>query len=154
MSSEVLLVQGTSIQISTSECTDVNVDPLPVMATLDCIAREITVTGGTATENDVTTLCSTAKEFRMGLSDAGTMSVTGHWKIGNAAHEAIREASEDKLRRLIIVTFEDLSTWKCLAFVSQRSWAAAVDGIVTATYSFRLTGEPVEAPAPVVPPAP
>lgn len=140
MPSEVLLVQGTSIKISVAAVSELNPSPTPVFATLDCIGREIQYQGGTATEIDVTTLCSTAKEFRLGLEDSGTMTVTGHWKQGNPAHAVIRAAASDKQTRLIEVTFEDGSIFKALAFVSQRSWSAAVDGVVTATYNFRLTG--------------
>jgi predicted secreted protein len=143
--SEVLLVQGLSIEISTTETTVLAPSPLPTFALLDCIGREIQYQGGTATEVDVTTFCSTAKEFRLGLEDSGTMTVNGHWKIGNAAHDAIRTAAGDKLTRLIRVTFEDGSMFSCLAFVSQRSFSAAVDGVVTATYNFRLTGATAEA---------
>lgn len=141
MSSKVLLVQGLTLQISVGEVDEVNPSPIPEMVSLDCTSREISVTGGTATENDVTTFCSTAKEFRMGLRDSGTMSINGHWKQGEPAHTVIRTADADKLKRLIQVTFEDGSVWKALAFVSQRSWSAAVDGIVSASYNFRLTGE-------------
>lgn len=143
-SSEVLLVQGLSISISNTEVTELNPSPTPASATLDCIGREIQYQGGTATEVDVTTFCSTAKEFRLGLEDSGTMSVTGHWKQGNAAHGVIRTAATDKQTRLITVTFEDGSIFKCLAFVAQRSFSAAVDGVVTATYQFRITGSTSE----------
>ncbi|MGV1017434.1 MAG: phage tail tube protein [Fluviibacter phosphoraccumulans] len=142
--SEVLLVQGLSISISNTEVTELAPSPEPAAAVLDCIGREIQYQGGTATEIDVTTFCSTAKEFRLGLEDSGTMSVTGHWKQGNAAHDVIRTAAADKLTRLVTVTFEDGSVFKCLAFVAQRSWTAAVDGVVTASYSFRLTGATLE----------
>lgn len=141
MSSKVLLVQGMTLQISEAEAEELNPSPLPTLVSLDCTTREVSVTGGTATENDVTTLCSTAKEFRLGLRDSGTMSVNGHWKQGEPAHTVIRQADRDKLKRLIVATFEDGSVWKATAFVSQRSWSAAVDGIVSATYNFRLTGE-------------
>lgn len=147
MSSEVLLVQGTAIRISDGEVTELAPSPEPTFFTLDCITREITYTGGTATENDVTTICSTAKEFRLGLQDSGSLSVTGHWKPGNDAHEEIKVAAEDKLRRLIEVEFEDGSTFRALAYVSQRSWTAAVDGVVTATFNFRLTGPTMETAA-------
>lgn len=146
MASEVLLVQGTSIKISVDPQTDVGASPAE-FATLDCISREITYTGGTATENDTTTICSTAKEFRLGLEDPGTMSVTGHWKQGHEAHTVIRTAAGDKQSRLIEVEFEDGSIFRALAFVSQRSWSAAVDGVVTATYNFRLTGATQEVDA-------
>jgi len=147
MSSEVLLVQGMSISISDGEVTELTPSPEPTWHVLDCIAREITYTGGTATENDVTTICATAKEFRLGLQDSGTMSVTGHWKPGNDAHEEIKAAAADKLRRLIEVEFEDGSIFRALAYVSQRSWSAAVDGVVTATFNFRLTGATSEVAA-------
>lgn len=147
MASEVLLVQGTHIDISTTTISDLTPSPAPTYARLDCIAREIQYQGGTATENDVTTICSTAKEFRLGLKDSGTMSVTGHWVQGNPAHEAIRIAEDDKQTRLIKIEFEDGSTFSALALVSQRSWSAAVDGVVSATFNFRLTGPTLEAGA-------
>lgn len=142
--SEVLLVQGTEIKISVGEVSDLTPSPTPTFVALDCTAREITYTGGTATENDVTSICSTAKEFRLGLEDSGTMSVTGYWKPGNDAHEEIKVAAADKKTRLIEVVFEDGSTFSALALVSQRSWTAAVDGVVSATFNFRLTGPTLE----------
>lgn len=138
--SEVLLVQGTSISISTNEVTELNPSPTPASELLDCIGREIQVQGGSSTEIDVTTFCSTAREFRLGLSDSGSITVTGHWKQGNPAHAVIRAAAADKLTRLISVVFEDGSIFRCLAFVQQRSFSAAVDGVVTASYVFRITG--------------
>lgn len=147
MASEVLLVQGMSIRISQGEITDLSVmagSPAPEYATLDCIGREITVNGGSATEIDVTTICSTAKEFRLGLPDSGTMSVTGHWVQDHAAHIVIKQAASDKLARGIEVEFSDGSIFRALAYVQQRSWSAAVDGVVTATYNFRLTGSTAE----------
>lgn len=140
MPSEALKVQGTSIKISQATEDNVDVNPLPTMVALDCIGREIQYQGGTSTEIDTTTLCSTAKEFMLGLEDPGTMSVNGHWKQGNPAHAVIRQAAKDKLPRLIDVEFEDGSIFRAVALVSQRQWSAAVDGVVTATYNFRLTG--------------
>ena len=143
MSSQVLLVQGSSIKISTNQQT--TIPPVAATyATLDCLLRDVQLQGGAASEIDVTTLCSTAKEFRLGLQDSGNMTVTGHWKQGDAGHTAVRAAAADKLSRLIVVTFSDGSTYKSLAFVKQRSFSMAVDGVVTASYVFRLTGAGVE----------
>lgn len=144
MSSQVVLVQGTSIKISEQEVTELSPSPEPAFATLDCIAREIQYQGGTAAEIDVTTICSTAMEFRLGLEDSGTMSVTGHWVQGHPAHTVIREAALDKKTRLIDVEFEDGSIFRALALVSQRSFSAPVNGVVTATFNFRLTGPTLE----------
>ena len=107
MASEVVLVQGTSIKISTTEVTDAGASPSPTFALMDCIGREIQVQGGTSPEIDVTTLCSTAKEFRLGLADPGTMTITGHWVQGHAAHNVIRAAAADKQLRLIEISFVD-----------------------------------------------
>ncbi len=147
MASEVMLVQGTSIKISVAAQTELAPSPTPTFATLDCLSREIQWQGGTASENDVTTICSTSKEFRLGLKDSGTMSISGHWKQGHPAHTVIRTADADKQTRLIVVEFEDGSTFSALALISQRSWSAAVDGIVSATYNFRLTGDTLEVDA-------
>lgn len=144
MPSEVVLVQGSSIRISETAATSTTPTPLPAFESLDCIGREVQYQGGTATENDVTTLCSTAKEFRLGLEDAGTMTVTGHWVQTNAAHKVIRQAAVDKQPRLIDVVFSDGSVFRVLGIVSQRSWDIAVDGVVSATFAFRLTGSVLE----------
>jgi hypothetical protein len=146
MSSKVLLVQGTSIKISEEEATSTDPAQTPGLTfeVLDCTGREIQWQGGQATENDVTTLCSTAKEFRLGLTDAGTMSVNGHWLQSDPAQKVIKAADRDKKPRLIQVIFEDGSIFASLALVSQRSWSGAVDGVVTGAFNFRLTGEPLE----------
>lgn len=146
MSSQVLLVQGTSLKISTTEATSTDPSSL-TFATIDCTTREIQWQGGQSSENDVTTICSTAKEFRLGLPDGGTMSINGHWVTGDAAQKIVRQADKDKKPRLIEVTFEDGSKFASLALVTQRSWAAAVDGVVSATFNFRLTGESLETEA-------
>jgi len=115
MPSSVVLVQGTSVKISVNTVATLTPSPAPSYAILDCIGREVTFTGGTASEIDVTSLCSTAKEFRLGLQDAGTMSVTGYWKQGHPAHTVIRVAAGDKRTRLIEVRFEDGSIFRALA---------------------------------------
>ena len=147
MASDVILVQGLTIAVSTGTMADLaefDGSPAPDTVLLDCLSREITVQGGAAAEIDVTTICSTAKEFRLGLQDNGTMNITGHWVQTNAAHQLIRQAAADKLSRGIEVTFVDGSKFRALAYVQQRSWSAAVDGVVTATYTFRLTGDTAE----------
>lgn len=147
MSSKVLLVQGTSVQISKEEATGTT-DSNLTFESLDCTGREIQWQGGQATEHDTTALCSTAKEFLLGLDDAGTMTINGHWVQADDAQKVIKAAAKDKKRRLIKVTFEDGSVFASLALVSQRSWSAPVDGVLTGTFNFRLTGEPREdAPA-------
>lgn len=144
MASQVVLVQGTSIKISETPVTELSPSPMPDMISMDCISKEITYQGGTADEIETTTICSTAKEFRLGLEDPGTMSITGHWVQSHPAHAVIRQAARDKETRLIEVLFNDGSIFRALALVSQRAWSAAVSGVVSATFSFRLTGDVLE----------
>ena len=150
MSSKVILVQGSSLQISKEEATSTDSTGL-TFESLDCTGKQVQWQGGQATENDVTTLCSTAKEFRLGLTDAGTMTVTGHWLSGDAAQKVIKAADRDKKPRLIELTFSDGSIFASQALVQQRSFDGSVDGVWSGTFSFRLTGEPREEEAPVGP---
>lgn len=144
MPSEVTLVQGTSVKVSLSPTSVLQPSTLPTMATLDCIGREIQYQSGTASEIDVTTFCSTAKEFRLGLDDPGQFTFNGHWVTRNAAHKVIAAAAVDKQPRLFIVTFADGSEFRATGFISQRSFSAAVDGVVTGSFTIRLTGAVLE----------
>jgi hypothetical protein len=139
MPSMVLKVQGTAIRISTS--TVAVLTGSPTFASLDCISRDINYQSGSSTEIDVTSICSTSREFRLGLPDAGTLSISGYWKQGTAGHTEFREAYNDKNTRLFEIEFEDGSTFRALGFVQQRSFTAAVDGVVNASYTVRLTGD-------------
>jgi hypothetical protein len=144
-----LLAQGTSVQMSIDECTDV-MAPFPPMVLMDCTTKSVTVTGGVSAEIRTSTMCSVASEFRIGKTDNGTLTVEGFWKIGDSAHDAVAVASRDRKRRLLLVTFRDGSKWRCVAMVSQRTWNAAVDGVVGSTCTFKLTGPAVEVLPPVV----
>jgi hypothetical protein len=144
-----LLAQGTSVQMSIDECTDV-MAPFPPMVLMDCTTKSITVTGGMSAEIRTSTMCSVASEYRIGKTDHGTLTVEGFWKIGNTAHDAVAVAAKDRKRRLLLVTFRDGSKWRCVAMVSQRTWNAAVDGVVGSTCTFKLTGPAIEVLPPVV----
>lgn len=149
MANPVLLVQGTKLDISIAAVTDINtVVAAAGFASLDITAKSVQYQGGTADEIDATVLASSAKEFRLGLQDAGTMTVSGHWVQADDAQAVIKAAAQDKKTHLIRVTFSDSSTFSALALVSQRSWDAQVSGVVSATFNFRLTGDTVEVAAP------
>lgn len=150
MSSKVVYVQGSSLKISKEVAESTDATSL-TFESLDCVGRQVQWQGGQATENDVTTFCSTAKEFRLGLSDSGTLTVSGHWVTADAAQKAIKAADKDKKPRLIVLTFSDGSTFSSLALVQQRSFDGSVDGVWTGSFNFRLTGEVKETEAPPIP---
>lgn len=148
MPSIAITVQGSTLEVSAAEQTNVDVTPLPTMVALDCSQRQVQYQDGSTTENDVTTICSTAKEFLLGLSDSGSMSLTGFYKIGDPGNAALKVAKDDKKLRLIIFTFVDGSKFKGTAFVTQRSWDAGVDGSVGSTTNLRFSGPVREIEAP------
>jgi hypothetical protein len=131
------------MQISASPVGSAADEPLDMVG-FDCIGRELTFNGGTAQEYDVTTLCSDAKEFLIGLQDSGTLDVNGYWKQGFPAHTILREAMEDLEPRLLRITFDDGGTFNAAVYVLGRNWASPVDGVVSATFRFLVTGEIVE----------
>lgn len=148
MATPAIVVAGSTIEISTTAATSNNPAPVPTLAALDCLARDVQYQPSTATEIDTTAICSTAKEFVLGLRDFGSLSVTGHWKIGHAAHAVILEAAADQDTRFILITFSDGSTAQGLAFVQQPGFSGSVDGVWSGTYNFRFTGEVLFAEAP------
>lgn len=148
MASLSIPVQGTSIQISTTPQTALEPGTPPAFSTLDCTLRNMQWQGGTKTSTDVTTICSTAKEKRQGLRDAGTLSLSGFWLIGAPGHDALKASYDSDEDYLFVVTFVDGSIWRSLGHVTQRGWSAAVDGVVEASYSIELTGDTAEEEAP------
>lgn len=145
MTSKAQLVAGSSLSISTEKHTDVSTAPLQTaMESMDCSARTVAWQSGGTDEIETTVLCSTAKEFLMGLSDAGSFTVSGFWKQGDPAQKVCKDASKDKQTRYVKMTFADGSTFASLAYVSGRSWSAAVNGSVEGEWTFRCTGETVE----------
>lgn len=145
MPSKSLLVQGSTLKISVAEAVSTApLIPPSSYASLDCTTREVQWQGGQADEIDTTTFCSTAKEFRLGLGDSGTLTHQGHYLLTDPAYQVFKAADLDKKPRLLELIFADNSKFACLALVQQRSFGAAVNGVVTATTTFRLTGAPLE----------
>lgn len=145
MSTKAQLVKGSKLDISTAEHTDVNTAPTAgATESLDCSARTVAWQSGGKEEIDVTAICSTAKEFLLGLKDSGSFTVSGFWNQGDAAQKVVKAADADGKKRHIKMTFADGSTFSSLALVSGRSWSAGVNGVVEGEWTFRCTGETVE----------
>ena len=61
------------------------------MVTIDCIGKNVAVTGGSKTEVQVSSMCSGSAEYRMGVPDAGTLAIGGFWKIEAIVDQAAIE---------------------------------------------------------------
>jgi hypothetical protein len=98
--------------------------------------------GGAATVIDTTTLCSTAKEKRMGLRDEGTLSVVLNFVPSDEGHEALRAARASRALTPFRLTFTDTpaTVWTFNGYVTTFSVSGAVDGVVEANVDIEITG--------------
>lgn len=98
--------------------------------------------GGAATQIDVTTICSTAKEFELGLSDSGTVTMDFNDAPLQTVQAALRAANIAKSVIGIKVVFPGSGgTILMLGFVLQTSFQGAVDQTWKASASLKLTGD-------------
>lgn len=97
--------------------------------------------GGTTPEIDATTLCSTAKEYELGLPDFGTTQLGYLWAPRNALQTALHSAftAGDEIAVKIVLP-KNGGTAVQLAFVQQESETVAVGGIWTAQTTLKNTG--------------
>lgn len=95
-----------------------------------------------ADQIEVSTICSTAKEFEQGLSDSGTLQLDFNWAGNQTVQAAMRAAkiSGDKLA--FKVTFPgDGGMVIMIGTVQQSSFQGAVNGVWTGSATIKLSGE-------------
>lgn len=127
------------------------------MATLDAQGATVTFNDGTiaqtvggvvsfsfgdgeASDIDITTLASTAKEYRQGLQDFGNLSMElmrDPSDVGQAAMEAAKAA---QATRQVVITLPggDIATFN--AYVKSLSSSGGVDAVVSGTANLKVTG--------------
>lgn len=97
---------------------------------------------GTSDELEVTTICSTAKEFELGLSDSGSLTLDYNFAPNGGVQTALREAKISGEELAFRVTFpNDGGTIVMLGKVQQSSFQGAVSGVWTGSSTIKLTGE-------------
>jgi hypothetical protein len=144
MSSNALDSQGVTLEITSNS---------PILAIPEI--SNIQGPGGQANEIDVTDLNSTAKEFRMGLQDEGSITLDIMYIPGNAAHAALRAARAAQALTTFRLTFTDAdattspvttnTTWTFTAFVLGFEISNSVDDVTKASVTLRVSGAVVEA---------
>jgi hypothetical protein len=97
---------------------------------------------GSADEIEVTTICSNAKEFELGLSDSGSLQLDFNWAGNQAVQAAMRAAksSGDQLAFKIVFPGDGGSVIM-LGNVQSTSFQGAVNGVWTGSATIKLTGE-------------
>lgn len=139
MAAPAVLTQGTTVSIDDDSGTPV------------AIAGVISLSGmgsGTANEIDVTTLLSTAFEFRMGLQNFGTFQMHFNWNQDDTGQAEMLDAMDQQEQRTFIITLPatgpslTLNVWTAEVYVLQMTFDVGKDDAVRGTATLRVTGEP------------
>ena len=97
---------------------------------------------GEATDIDVTTLASTAKEWRQGLQDFGNLTIElmrDPADVGQAAMETAKAAQAVETVTIALPT-TPVQTATFQAYCKSISSAGGVDAVVTGTATLKVTG--------------
>lgn len=97
---------------------------------------------GTTDEIEVTTICSTAKEFETGLSDSGTLTLNYNYAPNEPVQAAFAAAKKLGTEIAVRVTFPNSGgTIVMIGSVQQSSFSGAVSGVWTGSTTMKLSGE-------------
>jgi hypothetical protein len=114
----------------------------PLTYTAFCELTGIDQQDGTTDEIEVTTVCSTAKEFEAGLSDSGTLTLNYNYAPGEAVQAAFSAAKKTAEQIAVRVTLPNSGgVIVMLGTVQQSSFTGANGAVWTGTTQIKLTGE-------------
>lgn len=111
-----------------------------------CGITSISGPSGSSSIIDVTDLCSTAKEKRLGLKDEGEITLSINYNPSDAGHTILRTdfSSGDVRNYQIVFTDTTPTTWDFAAYVNGFSISGAVDDVVKAEITLVISGAIVE----------
>lgn len=104
--------------------------------------RSISGPSGSAAEIDVTNLDSTAREFRLGLPDEGSVNVTFAYDPDDTYQEVLRSIRAARTSRNFKIELADSppTTFSFVAYCTEFSLDTSVDEVVLVTATLRITG--------------
>ena len=114
----------------------------PLTYSAFCELTGIDQQDGTSDEIDVTTVCSTAKEFEVGLSDSGTLTLNYNYSPTSdvqAAFRAAKKLSEEVVVRVVMPNSG--GTIVMVGKVQQSSFSGSNGTVYTGNTQLKLTGE-------------
>lgn len=107
-----------------------------------CELTSVNQQDGGADEIEVTTICSTAKEFEQGLSDSGSLTLDFNWAGNETVQAALRTAKVSGDQLAFKITFPGTGGIVIMiGTVQSTSFQGAVNGVWTASATIKLTGE-------------
>ncbi len=135
MSSSALESQGMQLKISDLASPEVYTAITEVF--------DIGGPDGSANEIDVSDLDSTAREFRMGLKDSGTLTFGLNYIPTNTQHNLLRTTWTARTVGHFQMLFTDSpqTTWSFNAYVQNLSISNSVDSKTEGSVTLRITGD-------------
>ncbi|CAI2035320.1 Kappa-carrageenase precursor [Serratia fonticola] len=135
--------QGTVFSISDAEVASIDQAGINWLSA-SCSTKELSFTGGQKDDIDVTTLCSEEKEMTNGLAAPSEMTINRNWTVYEEAQRSLMAAYNTDTTRAVRVVFPSGNGYMYIAEVRQNSWIAGVGGVVSASYTLRIKGKPVD----------
>lgn len=109
-----------------------------------CEAKTFTGFDGQSAEIDVTTLCSEAKEYLVGLQDFGNFNFTANLVPGDPGLDECEAAKADGLARWFrVVLPQNMGMYVFTGFVRQKTITGGVGAAVDTSVVLRISGEPI-----------
>ena len=114
----------------------------PVTFSAFCELTGMNQQGGGADQIEVSTICSTKKEFEQGLGDSGTLQLDFNWAGLETVQTALRDAetSGDQIAFRVTMPNEGGQV-VMIGTVQQTSFQGAVNGVYTGSAQIKLSGE-------------
>lgn len=140
--SQAISSQGVVVSVEGSTGTG---PPYPYLDL--CEIKTFTAFDGTASEQDATTICSEAKEVRMGLQDFGQFSFTANYVPDDPAQMELQAAkAAGTVRNFKFTLPASYGEWAFAAFVKSFPIAGGVDTILNSNVVLRINGAPLFTP--------
>jgi hypothetical protein len=119
----------------------------PVVYVDLCEVKTFTGFDGQASEIDVTTICSDAKEVRLGLQDFGAFSFEMNYVPDDPGQMQMQSAKASGVALAFrFVLPGTYGAWNFNAYVKAFPIAGGVDGVLTSSVSLRISGAPTFVP--------
>jgi hypothetical protein len=112
----------------------------PVTLTAVANIKDFTGFDGSASEIDVTNLSSTAKEYRLGITDPGQFSFNIDYDNTNAGHVALRSKQLSGVLSNFSMTLPNTNVITFSAYVKKFSLAGGVDAVAKTAVDLRISG--------------
>jgi len=128
-----ILAQGTTVTVE---------DGAASTATIGGIISMSGIGSGTASEIDVTTLASTAKEYRQGLKDNGSMTFELIRDEDDAGQVELKEMEDAQATREFVITLPSstLNVFTFDGFVTSLTTEVGADDVVRGSCTVKITG--------------